>query len=190
MIRQRFGDLRHFLEHDLTLPLNVGIINVEVKTTTLQSFGEVAGVVGCQKHQRYLGGFHRAQLRHRDLVVAQHFQQQGLGFHFYPVYLVYEQHHGFAGSDGFQQRAGEQERLGENALFGFFPRAILVALGLDAQKLLLVVPLVEGFGFVQPFVALQADETGAGELGYALGQLRLACAGRAFDQHWFSQPVS
>ena len=189
MIRQRFCDLRNFLEHNLAFTLNVGIVDVEVETTTLQSFREIAGVVGGQKHQRYLGGFHRAQFGHRDLVVAQHFQQQGFGLHFHPVYLVYEQHYWVAGSDSFQQRAGEQERLRENALFGFFPRAILVAFSLDAQKLLLVVPLVEGFGFVQPFVALQTDETGAGELGYAFGQLRLACSGRAFHEHWLSQSV-
>ena len=45
--------------------------------------------------------------------------------------------------------------------------------GLDTQQLLAVVPLVEGLGLVQPLVALEADEPGAGQLGHRLGQLVL-----------------
>ena len=56
------------------------------------------------------------------------------------------------------------------------------ALGLDAQELLLVVPLVERLGLVEALVALQADQAGAGHLGHRLGQLGLAGAGRALDQ--------
>ena len=64
-----------------------------------------------------------------------------------------------------------------------------VALGLDAQQLLLVVPLVERLGLVEALVALQADEPGAGDLGHRLGQLGLARAGRALDQDRLPQPV-
>ena len=63
------------------------------------------------------------------------------------------------------------------------------ALGLDPKQLLLVVPLVEGFGLVEALVALQADEPGTGQLGHRLGELRLAGARRPLDQHRFAQPV-
>ena len=64
-----------------------------------------------------------------------------------------------------------------------------VALGLDAQQLLLVVPLVERLGLVEALVALQADEAGAGHLGDGLGELGLAGAGRALDEDRLAQPV-
>ena len=62
-------------------------------------------------------------------------------------------------------------------------------LGLDAQQLLLVVPLVEGLGLVEALVALQADQAGPGHLGHRLGQLGLAGAGRALDQDRLAQPL-
>ena len=62
-------------------------------------------------------------------------------------------------------------------------------LGLDAQQLLLVVPLVERLGLVEALVALQADQAAAGDAGHRLGQLGLARAGRALDQHRLGQPV-
>ena len=62
------------------------------------------------------------------------------------------------------------------------PGAVVVALGLDAQELLLVVPLVQRLGLVEPLVALEADQAGAGDLGDRLGQLRLAGAGRTLDE--------
>jgi hypothetical protein len=63
------------------------------------------------------------------------------------------------------------------------------ALGLDAQQLLLVVPLVEGLGLVEALVALQADQAGAGQLGHGLGQLGLAGAGRPLHQHRLAQAL-
>ena len=64
-----------------------------------------------------------------------------------------------------------------------------LALGLDAQQLLLVVPLVERLGLVEALVALQADQPGAGHLGHRLGQLGLARARRALDEDRLLQPV-
>ena len=62
-------------------------------------------------------------------------------------------------------------------------------LGLDPQQLLLVVPLVQGLGLVQALVALQPDQPGARQLGHRLGQLGLAGAGRALDQHRFAEAL-
>ena len=53
---------------------------------------------------------------------------------------------------------------------------------LDVQELLLVVPLVERGGGVEPFVALQADQVGLEHARHDLGDLGLAHAGVAFDQ--------
>ena len=66
----------------------------------------------------------------------------------------------------------------------------LVVLGrLDAQQLLLVVPLVQRARLVEALVALQADERRAGRLGDRLGQLGLADAGRALDEQRLAEPV-
>ncbi len=67
--------------------------------------------------------------------------------------------------------------------------AIGLPIGLDAEQLLLVVPLVERLALVEPLVALQPDEPGAGELGDRLRELRLASARRPLDQHRLLQAV-
>ena len=58
--------------------------------------------------------------------------------------------------------------------FGPVFALLTAALGLDAQELLFVVPLVQGFGLVEPFVTLEANELGAGDLGDRLGELCFA----------------
>ena len=55
-------------------------------------------------------------------------------------------------------------------------------LRLDAQQLLLVVPLVERAGLVETLVALQPDQLGARRPRHRLGQLGLADPGRTLDQ--------
>ena len=66
---------------------------------------------------------------------------------------------------------------------------LVLAVGLDPQQLLLVVPLVQRLGLVEALVALQPDEPGAGDLGDRLGELGLADAGRSLDQHRLLEPV-
>ena len=68
-------------------------------------------------------------------------------------------------------------------------RVAVGPLGLDAQELLLVVPLVERLGLVEALVALEADEAGAGHLGHRLGQLGLAGAGRTLDEDRLAEPI-
>ena len=136
---------------------------------------------------------HRAQLGDGHLVVGEDLEQQGLGLHLDAVHLVDQQHDRLVGPDGLEQRPGEQERLGEDVLLDVLPLfaagRLADPLGLDAQQLLLVVPLVEGLGLVEALVALQADQAGAGHLGHRLGQLGLAGAGRALDQDRLAQPL-
>ena len=60
---------------------------------------------------------------------------------------------------------------------------------LQPQQLLAVVPLVERAGLVDPLVALQPDQPGAGRRRHRLGQLGLADPGRPLDQQRLAQPV-
>ena len=123
----------------------------------------------------------------RHLVLGEDLEEQGLGLELDPVHLVDQQHHRLGRADGLEQRPGQEELLGEDVLLQLLPG--LAGVGLDAQQLLLVVPLVEGLGLVQPLVALEADQPAAGQPGHRLGQLGLARAGRALDQDRLGQPV-
>ena len=59
--------------------------------------------------------------------------------------------------DRLEQGALQKEVLREDVVLELAPVVLLVCL--DAEQLLLVVPLVERLGLVEPLVALEADET-------------------------------
>ena len=192
LIGQGVGDAGHAGEHDLLLPLEVRIVDVEEEAAALEGLRQLPGVVGGEEDQGDLGGAHRPQLGDRHLVVGQDLQQQGFGLDLDAVHLVDEQHDRLVGPDGLQQGTGQEERLREDVLLdvGPVPPACLAdPLGLDAQQLLLVVPLVQRLGLVETLVALQADQAGPGELGDRLGQLGLAGPCRPLDQHRLAQPL-
>ena len=123
-----------------------------------------------------------------DLVLGQDLEQQRLGLDLDAIDLVDQQHHRVVGGDRLEQRTGEQELVAEDVVVDVAPR-VAVLVGLDAQQLLLVVPLVERLALVEALVALQTDEPRAGHLGDALGQLGLAGTGRTLDQHRLAQPI-
>ena len=60
---------------------------------------------------------------------------------------------------------------------------------LDAQQLLLVVPLIQRLGLVKALVALQPQQPGSGQRRRRLRQLGLADPGGAFDQQRLVQAV-
>src|SRR4029450_4753204 len=91
--------------------------------------------------------------------------------------------------DGLRQGPGEQERLGEDVGLDLGPAGVVGPVGLDAQQLLLVVPLVQGLGLVQALVALEPDQPGPGGGGQGLGQLGLADPGWPLGQDGLLQPV-
>ncbi len=161
---------------------------MEVEAATLERLGELAGVVGGQEHERDLLGLDRAQLGDRDLVVGEDLEQQRLGLDLDAVDLVDQQHDGIVGADRLEQRAGQQEVVREDVVVDLAP-PVGVLVGLDAQQLLLVVPLVERTALVEALVALEADQAGAGHLGDRLRELRLARAGRTLDEDRLAQPV-
>ena len=182
------GDLGDLGEHDLLLPLHRRVVDVEVEAAPLEGLGQLTGVVRREEHERDLLGLDRAQLGDRHLVVGQDLEQQRLGLDLDAVDLVDQQHHGVGGADRLEQRPREQELVGEDVVVDLVPR-VGVAVGLDAQQLLLVVPLVERLALVETLVALQADQPGAGQLGDRLGELGLAGAGRALDEHRLAEPI-
>jgi hypothetical protein len=64
-----------------------------------------------------------------------------------------------------------------------------VLVGLDAQQLLLVVPLEQGFALVEALVTLEADQARSGHLGDRFGELGLARTSWALDQHRLAEAI-
>src|SRR3984957_16166736 len=193
LVGQLFANARHLGPHDLTLALQVRVVDVQVEAATLERLGELAGVVGRQEHHGQLRGPHGPELGDRHLVLREDLEQEGLGLELDAVDLVDQEHDGLGGTDRLEQWPRQQEVLREDVLLELGPaRAFLLALavfpGLNPQQLLAVVPFVQRLGLVEPLIALQADEPGPGELRHRLGQLRLACPGGPLDQHRLWQP--
>ena len=114
---------------------------------------EVSTTIG-----RRVGG-DRAELGDGHLEVRQHLQQQALDLDVGLVGLVDEQHGRLGAPDRGQQRPGEQELLAEDVVVDGVPvRAVGALRRLDAQQLLLVVPLVQRPRLVEALVALQPDQ--------------------------------
>jgi len=142
-------------------------------------------------------GAHRAELGHRHLEVREHLEQERLELGLGLVDLVHEQHHGLVGEDRLEQRARREEAEREERVL--LPRdlgdrvrqrggvgeqlADPLAQELRVEELLGVLPLVEGLALVQALVALEPDQRAARDVGQRLGQLRLADARRALDEH-------
>jgi hypothetical protein len=163
---------------------------VEVEAAALERLGQLAGGVGGQHDERPALRNDRAELRDGDLEVGEHFQQQALDLDVGLVGLVDEQHGRLGAPDGLEQWPGKQELLGEDvAAFDVPAHLAGVPVDLQAEQLLAVVPLVQGPGLVDPLVALQPDQPGAGDRRDCLGQLGLAHAGGPLDEQRLAEPV-
>src|SRR4051794_27998941 len=163
--------------HDLELVLERGVVEPQIQAAALQGLGELARVVGGQQHDRVGARLDPAELGDRDLEVGEDLQQHRLELLVGLVDLVDEQDDRLLAGDRRHQRAGEQELLAEDVLLDVLP-AGLAALGLDAQQLLAVVPLVERLGLVEALVALQAHQRALQVAAQRLRELGLADPGR------------
>src|SRR3954469_9501086 len=166
---------------DLQLVLERRVVEPQVQTAALERLGQLARVVRGQEHDRPRPGPEQAELGDRDLEVAQQLEQHRLELLVGLVDLVDEQDDGLLGRDRAHQRALEQELLAEDVVLHLLPARAL-GLGLDAQELLAVVPLVQRLGLVEPLVALQAREPAAEVRRQRAGELGLAHAGRTLDE--------
>ena len=175
-------ELGHLRQHDLPLALGVRVVEVQVEAAPLEGLGQLAARVGGEDDERAAYGGDGAELRDRHLEVREHLEQQPLDLDVGLVDLVDEQHRRLLAPDRGQQRPGEQELLGEDVVVGLRPRRVVALRSLDAEQLLLVVPLVERPRLVEALVALQPDQVGAGRPADRLGQLGLADAGRTLDE--------
>ncbi len=86
-----------------------------------------------------------------------------------------------AGDPG--DRVRQRRRVGDQL-------ADALAQELRVEELLGVFPLVQGLALVEPFVALKTNEPTVGDLGQRLGQLGLADARRALDEHGAAHALS
>ena len=200
---QRVRDARHLEPHDLEFARFVGVVDEEMQTAPLERVAQITGVVAGDDHRRRVLGPERAELRHRHLELAQDLQQKGLELLLRPVDLVDQQDHRLGGADRLQDRPGHDEVLGEEDVLvtpqnvDGVPEVVdvgkeladLVAQDLGVEQLLAVLPLVEGTRFVQPAVALEADQRPRQGTGRGLGQLGLADARRSLDQDRLLHPV-
>ena len=168
--------------HDLELVLELGVVEPQVQAAALQRLGQLARVVGGQQHHRVRARLDAAELGDRDLEVGEHLQQHRLELLVGLVDLVDQQHDRLLGCDRGHQRPREQELLAEDVVLHLAP-AGLAGLGLDAQQLLAVVPLVQRLRLVEALVALQPHELAAEVVRERLRQLGLADAGGTLDQH-------
>ena len=134
---------------------------------------------------RRVGRLDRADLGDRHLPVGEHFEHEGLEFLFDTVDLVDEENRRLRLlRDRLEQRAPQQERLGEDLVLLLVHRAAVVSalLELDVQELLLIVPLVERRRGVEPFVALEPNQVRPQHPRHDLGDLGLPDARRPLDE--------
>ena len=107
----------------------------------------LARAVRCHQHDRRMRGLHGAELRHGDLEIGQHFQQERLEGLVGAVDLVDQQHRRpvRVGLQRLQQRPLDQEALGEHVVLD----ALAVALAFrfrqpNGDHLRAVIPLIDG----------------------------------------------
>ena len=156
------GDARDLGEHDLAARAPTSDSRRADTGSAASAPRRARGCCSTSGRRAESAGHDRPELGDRHLVIGQDLQQQRLGLDLDAVDLVDQQHDGIVGRDGLEQRTGEQELVGEDVVVDLAP-GVAVLVGLDAQQLLLVVPLVQRLGFVESLVALQANQAGAGE---------------------------
>ena len=165
----------------------LGVVEPQVQAAALERLGQLARVVRGQQHDRVRARLDAAELGDRDLEVREQLEQHRLELLVGLVDLVDQQHDRLGRGDRGHQRPLEQELLAEDVVLDRVPARAL-GLGLDAQQLLAVVPLVQRLGLVEPLVALQAHEPAVEVLRQRLRQLGLADARRALDEHRLAEP--
>src|SRR5579885_2707681 len=116
LLGQLVADVGDLGLDDPQLLLLVGEVDVQVQAAALERVGHFAGVVGGENHQRQMPGLERPEFRHRDLEVGEQLEQKGFELGVGLVDLVDQQHAGLIAANRTQQRAGQDEAVGEEDL--------------------------------------------------------------------------
>jgi hypothetical protein len=186
LARDGLVELGRVQPDDLELVLELRVVEPEVEAAALQRLGQLARVVGGEEHDRARPRLDAAELGDRDLEVAEDLEEHRLELLVGLVDLVDQQHDRVRRRDRRHERPLEQELLTEDVVLHVLPAGAL-GLGLDAQQLLAVVPLVQRLGLVEALVALQAHERALERARQRLGQLGLADTGRSLDEHGLAE---
>ena len=128
-------------------------------------------------------GLDGPEFRDADLVVGQDLEQERFELVVGPVDLVDEQHRSVTLPDGLEQRPFQQELGPEQLVDGLLVGGLGLRQGPYLQHLPGVVPLVQRLAGGDALVALQPDELAAEDRREDLGDLCLADADLAFEQH-------
>ncbi|VBB41346.1 hypothetical protein TRIP_B10075 [uncultured Desulfatiglans sp.] len=174
LLRETGLDVRHLGHDDGVFLIEGGVVDPVVEAAPLECVVDVAGPVGGDDDHRALAGLDGPHLRDRDLEVGENFQQKGLELFIRPVDLVDEEDGRVfvRAQDGLQQGAFNQEFKAVDRLLDLLGVAAAFLLKPDVHELFGIVPLVEGGGGVQAFVALEADQIGLKEACHDDGDLR------------------
>ena len=153
---------------DLQLLSTIREVDEEMEATPLQRVGHLARVVAREHDERDVPRAERAELRYAHLEVGEHLKEERLELGVGLVDLVDQQDARLLRRDGPHQRPRQDEPIAEedvvlagDAVDGLAQGtrasqhlADLVLQDLRVQELLCILPLVQRFRLVEPFVAL------------------------------------
>src|SRR5581483_3145014 len=193
---EALGDAVDLQAHDLELLRAIREVDEEMQAAALQRVGHLARVVAGEDDEREVKRADRAELGYAHLEVRQDFQQKRLELGVRLVDLVDQEDARVLRADGAQQRPRQDEAVAEeDVVLARDPvdrlaertraadhLADLVLQDLRVEKLLRVLPLVEGLRLVEALVALEANQLVAERAGQHLRELRLADAGGSLDE--------
>ena len=161
-----------------------------IEAAALERVVNLAGAVRRDDDDRRMLRLDRAELRDGDLEVGQHLQKKGLEGLVRAVELVDQENRrsGGVGLKGLQERPLHQIAFREQIALERVAVHCSAGLGKpDGHHLPGIVPLVDGRGDIEAFVALQADEAASERSREHFRDLRLADAGFSFEKERASE---
>ena len=171
LTRQPFSHLGNLEAHDCHFALELGMLDPVVQAPPLERIVHVPGAVGCEDDDRWICGPKRPELGHRDRVVRQDLEQEGLELVVGPVDLVDDQYRRHEAvrrvGDGAQQRPADQEPLREQlvlhrpAAFGTTTAGAVQLGRTEMEELAREVPFIDRLTDVYALVALETYQLSA-----------------------------
>ena len=176
--------------HDLVLLLRGRVVDPVVEAAPLERVVDLAGAVGREDDPRRPLGPDRADLRHRDLEVADRISSRyaSNSSSARSISSMSSTGGGPSSASSACSRGRLMRKSGAKMSCAVaWRRGTLRLQQPDLEHLARVVPLVDGGVDVQALVALEADERRPERRGEDLGDLRLAHAGLALEEQRAAQ---